>query len=164
MAVSTASKPLAVGQRAPDFTLKTTGDTPVTLSQFRGQPVVLYFYPKDDTPGCTKEACGFRDAQAPLRRMGAVVLGVSGDSVASHGRFSDKYHLTFPLLSDPEKAVAKAYGIFKQKSLYGRSYLGIERTTFLIDGAGNLAAIFPKVRVDGHVEDVLEALKRLGSV
>ena len=150
------------GQLAPPFSLKTAGGRTVTLSEFRGRRVILYFYPKDDTPGCTKEACGF---QAALQRLGherAVVLGVSRDSLASHERFADKFCLTFPLLSDPDAAVAKAYGVYKQKSLYGRTYWGIERTTFLIDERGRIAAVFPKVRVDGHTEAVLQALRQPG--
>jgi peroxiredoxin Q/BCP len=153
------SKTLAVGDPAPAFALQTTGGRVVRLSDFRGQNVVLYFYPKDGTPGCIKEACGFRDAAASLTRAGAVVLGVSRDSVASHQRFAEKYRLTFPLLSDPEAAVGKAYGVYRQKTLYGRTYWGIERTTFLIDKEGRIARVFPKVQVDGHVEAILQALR-----
>ena len=152
---------LREGDRAPAFTLQTTGGRTVKLSDFRGKNVVLYFYPKDDTPGCTKEACSFRDARAQLTRQQAVVLGVSRDDVASHERFTEKFGLSFPLLSDPDAGVSKAYGVYKQKSLYGRTYWGIERTTFLIDEQGRIAAIFPKVRVDGHTEAVLQALKTL---
>ena len=149
---------LAVGDRAPDFTLNTVGNKPVSLSGFRGQKVVLYFYPKDDTPGCTKEACSFQDHRATLAKAKAVVLGVSCDDVVSHQKFAQKFHLTFPLLSDPQAEVGKAYGVYKQKSMYGRTYWGIERTTFVIDEQGRIAAIFPKVSVDGHTQEVLEAL------
>ncbi|MBI4342243.1 MAG: peroxiredoxin, partial [Candidatus Omnitrophica bacterium] len=116
------------------------------------------FYPKDDTPGCTREACSFRDERARFTGANAVILGVSRDPVASHQRFIQKYRLPFPLLSDPDAAVCKAYGVFKQKSLYGRTYWGIERTTFIIDAQGRLAAIFPKVNVNGHSDEVYQAL------
>ena len=154
-----ASRPLQVGDPAPTFTLTDATEATVRVADFRGKWVVLYFYPKDDTPGCTKEACSFRDARSQLTAAGAAVLGVSGDDVASHRRFAEKFHLTFPLLSDPGFAVCKAYGVYKQKSMYGRTYWGIERTTFLIDGEGRIATIFPKVRVDGHADAVLSALK-----
>lgn len=152
--------PLAVGDPAPAFALQTAGGATVRLSDFLGRQVVLYFYPKDDTPGCTKEACSFQEHAARLRARDAMVLGVSGDDVASHERFAKKYGLTFPLLSDPGASVAKAYGVYKQKSMYGRTYRGIERTTFLIDERGRIAAIFPKVKVDGHTQQVLDALRR----
>ena len=148
-----------VGERAPTFTLLADTGKTVRLADFRGQPVVLYFYPKDDTPGCTKEACSFRDERSEFAKAGAVVLGVSGDDVASHRRFAEKFHLTFPLLSDPDFAVCKAYGVYKQKSMYGRTYWGIERTTFVIDPQGRIAAIFPKVSVEGHADAVLDTLK-----
>ncbi len=151
--------PLAVGSVAPAFALHATSGETVTLSDFLGQRVVLYFYPKDDTPGCTKEACGFRDASTAFATAGAVVLGVSCDDVASHQRFTEKFHLTFPLLSDPDASVCNAYGVYKQKSMYGRTYWGIERTTFVIDVTGRIAAIFPKVSVDGHPEAVLDVLR-----
>ena len=146
-----------LGDKAPTFTLKTLGGAQVSLADFRGKRVVLYFYPKDDTPGCTKEACSFRDGAAQLRQRGAVVLGVSTDSVESHRKFKAKYHLNFPLLSDAEKQVVQAYGVWKTKSMYGRTYLGIERTTVIIDQAGKVARIFPKVSVEGHLEEVLAA-------
>lgn len=149
---------MKVGQPAPPFSLQAADGKTVALSDFRGKRVILYFYPKDDTPGCTREACGFRDALPRLGREGAVVLGVSRDSLPSHQRFAGKFRLTFPLLSDPDAAVCKAYGVYKQKSLYGRIFLGIERMTFLIDEEGRIARIFPKVKVDGHVEAVLQAL------
>ncbi len=152
---------LAAGQLAPAFTLRAgTGET-VQLADSRGRRIVLYFYPKDDTSGCTKEACGFQGALARLTAAQAVVLGVSCDDEASHRRFADKFHLAFPLLSDPDAVVSKAYGVYKQKSMYGRTYWGIERTTFLIDEQGRIAAVFPRVKVDEHVEEVLRALQSL---
>lgn len=147
-----------VGAPAPAFTLLSDKGTSVSLADFRGQHVVLYFYPKDDTPGCTKESCAFRDGLARIAQRGGVVLGVSRDSVESHQRFKAKYRLNFPLLSDVEKTVVRAYGVWKEKSLYGRTYMGIERTTFLIDRSGTIAKIFPKVSVDGHLNEVLAAL------
>ena len=150
---------LRVGDPAPAFSLQAGGGETVTLASLRGKRVVLYFYPKDDTPGCTREACGFRDARARFARANAVVLGISRDGADSHQRFAKKFSLTFPLLSDPDAAVCKAYGVYKQKSLYGRTYFGIERTTFLIGDAGRIAAVFPKVQVDGHPDEVLEALQ-----
>ena len=149
---------LRVGQKAPELTLPSDEGRTVRLADVRGKKVVLYFYPKDDTPGCTREACSFRDAGAQLRARGAVVLGVSVDSVESHQKFKAKFRLNFPLLSDVEKTVVKAYGVWKAKSLYGRTYMGIERTTCLIDEQGRIAAIFPKVSVDGHLDEVLAAL------
>ena len=151
---------LQVGDAAPAFSLKTGDGRTATLADFKGRKVVLYFYPKDDTPGCTKEACGFRDELADFKKLGAVVLGVSGDGVDSHQKFSDKFRLTFPLLSDSEAKIAKAYGVYKQKSMYGRTYWGIERTTFLIDARSRISHIFPKVNVDGHTAEVLSALRR----
>jgi peroxiredoxin Q/BCP len=134
----------------------------VSLEQFRGkQHVVLYFYPKDDTPGCTVEACAFRDDVKEFQRRNAVVLGVSFDDTASHRRFIDKFQLPFPLLSDVEKAAAQAYGVYKQKSMYGKTFWGIERTTFLIDKQGVVRNIFPKVKPDGHSREVLQALDAL---
>ena len=148
-----------IGSRAPAFTLQDGTGRTVRLSDFRGQRVVLYFYPKDDTPGCTKEACSFRDDLAAFSREHAVVLGISRDDVASHARFAQKFRLNFPLLSDPDAAVCKAYGVYKQKSMYGRTYWGIERTTFTIDTRGRIAAIFPKVSVDGHSQALLQTLQ-----
>jgi peroxiredoxin Q/BCP len=150
---------LNVGDLAPDFSLQSSGGGVVSLSGLRGKTVVLYFYPKDDTPGCTKEACDFRDARPRFTGAGAVILGVSADSVASHDKFTAKYGLTFPLLSDPGAAVSNAYGVSKQKSMFGRTYQGIERTTFIIDPQGRIAARFPKVSVLGHANAVLEALR-----
>lgn len=150
---------LRMGAAAPPFSLTSTDGRTVALSDFRGKQVVLYFYPKDDTPGCTKEACDLRDHLSQFTRRGAVVLGVSRDDVGSHQRFTQKFRLPFPLLSDPDAAVCKAYGVYKQKSLYGRTYWGIERTTFLIDERGRIARIFPKVKVDGHTDAILQALQ-----
>ena len=146
------------GDDAPDFTVSADDGGQVRLSDFRGRPVVLYFYPKDDTPGCTKEACAFRDRTADLKARGAVVLGVSPDDVASHGRFRDKYSLNFPLLSDLGHAVAERYGAWREKNLYGKTSMGIQRSTFLIDGDGKVRKVWKKVNVDGHDEAVLQAL------
>jgi peroxiredoxin Q/BCP len=149
---------VAVGDKAPDFTLPADDGRKVSLKDFRGKKVVLYFYPKDDTPGCTAEACSFRDNLARVTTRGAVVLGVSRDDTSSHGKFRDKHHLNFPLLSDDAGTVTEAYGVWKKKNLYGRSFMGIERTTFLIDEAGKVARIWPRVKVDGHTDEVLAAL------
>ena len=156
----TTAAAITIGKKAPALTLQTAGGKAIRLSDFLGQKVALYFYPKDDTPGCTKEACSFQEHRAQLAAQRAVVLGVSRDDVASHQRFADKFGLTFPLLSDPDAAVSKAYGVYKQKSMYGRTYWGIERTTFIIDEQGRIAAIFPKVQVDGHTQQVLDALRQ----
>ncbi len=150
---------MEAGHAAPAFSLPSTQGTKVSLKDFRGQKVVLYFYPKDDTSGCTREACAFRDALPDYRKAGAVVLGVSPDGLASHAKFRGKYQLPFTLLADEDHAVAEKYGVWKEKSMYGRKYMGIERTTFVIDAAGKIARIFPKVKVDGHVEEVLAVLR-----
>jgi thioredoxin-dependent peroxiredoxin len=147
-----------VGDRAPAFSLTTIDGSMLRLSDLMGKKVVLYFYPKDDTPGCTREACSFRDNTAALKKKGAVVLGVSPDSQASHQKFTEKYDLSFPLLSDESKAVSKAYGVWKKKSFMGREYMGIERTTFVIDEKGIIRHKFAKVKVDGHTEEVLAVL------
>ncbi len=146
------------GDKAPDFKLLADDGRIVSLKDFRGKKVVLYFYPKDDTPGCTAEACSFRDNLARVTSKGAVVLGVSRDDHASHGKFRDKYALNFPLLSDDAGTVTQAYGVWKQKKNYGREYMGIERTTFLIDEQGTVTKVWPKVKVDGHTDEVLAAL------
>ena len=153
---------IQVGDRAPEFAAEAhTGQT-VSLADYRGrQVVVLYFYPKDDTPGCTREACAFRDSQSALRKKGVVVLGVSGDSLASHEKFKAKYKLNFPLLSDPDKAVAKKYGAWGEKVLYGKKTVGMIRSTFVIDGEGVVRKVFPRVKVDGHAEQVLEAVSKV---
>ena len=149
---------LKVGARAPDFKLPTGDGTTLSLRDLKGKKVVLYFYPKDDTSGCTKEACSFQENLSVLKKKGAVVVGVSADDVASHRKFAQKYGLTFPLISDDEKEIVKAYCVWKEKNMYGRKYMGIERTTFIIDEQGRIAQIFPKVKVDGHVAEVLQAL------
>jgi peroxiredoxin Q/BCP len=149
------------GQPAPDFTLSDQHGQPVTLSQFRGKPVVLYFYPKDDTPGCTKEACAFRDARATYEDAGAQVIGVSPDDPASHLKFAEKYQLPFTLVADPEKRACQDYGVWKEKNMYGKKSMGVERTTFVIDGAGIVRKVFPRVKVDGHSEQILDMLKSL---
>ena len=148
-----------IGKPAPEFTLNANGGESVSLSDFLGKTVVLYFYPKDDTPGCTKEACDFRDSWEQITDAGAVVLGVSGDSVPSHDKFRRKYSLPFTLLSDPQHKVSEAYGAWTQKTLYGRSSLGIERSTFVIGPDGKTKAIFRKVKVDGHIDEVLKAVE-----
>jgi peroxiredoxin Q/BCP len=147
------------GKRAPDFTLEDQDGKPVKLSSFKGKSVVLYFYPKDDTSGCTKEACAFRDARLDYEKAGAVVLGVSPDSVKSHKKFVDKYELPFTLLADPETKLCQAYGVWKEKSMYGKKYMGVERTTFVIGPDGKVAKVFPKVKVEGHSEAILNELK-----
>ena len=146
-----------IGRPAPDFKLPSTTGESVSLKQFKGKKtVVLYFYPKDETPGCTREACDFRDHFAELEEVGVVVLGVSTDGMESHLRFKEKQKLPFTLLSDEDATVAKLYGVYKQKNLFGKKYMGIERTTFVIDKTGRVAQIWPKVKVDGHIQDVLE--------
>jgi thioredoxin-dependent peroxiredoxin len=150
---------LEVGDKAPEFSLPDQDGKTVTLKSFKGQQVVLYFYPKDDTPGCTKEACGFRDSLGTVKKFGGVVLGVSQDDGASHQRFIAKHGLPFPLLSDDDAHVSKTYGVYKEKNMYGKKYWGIERSTFVIDPAGNLKAIFRRVKVDGHLDEVLAALR-----
>jgi peroxiredoxin Q/BCP len=150
---------LAVGVKAPDFSLPDDSGNTVSLKNFQGRQVILYFYPKDDTPGCTKEACGFRDASSRLQKSRAVVLGVSLDRETAHQKFKAKYGLPFPLLSDEDALVSKAYGVYKQRNLYGRRSWGIERSTFVIDPMGLIQAIYRKVKVDGHVDEVLGTLK-----
>jgi peroxiredoxin Q/BCP len=146
------------GDAAPRFTLPSDRGDDVSLESLRGRPVVLYFYPKDDTSGCTTQACEFRDSWAEVQARGAVVLGVSPDSIASHEKFRDKFSLPFPLLADQDHAVAEAYGAWGEKSMYGRKYQGILRTTFIIDAAGRIAHVFEKVKPKGHAAEVLDAL------
>jgi peroxiredoxin Q/BCP len=153
-----ATSDLKVGQKAPDFTVMDDKGEKVKLADLKGKKVVLYFYPKDDTPGCTKEACAFRDGLDKIKKRGAVVLGVSADSVESHKKFKSKFDLNFPLLADSDKKMIEAYGVWKEKSMYGKRYMGIERTTFVIDENGKIAHIFPKVKVDQHYDEVLKAL------
>jgi len=152
---------LQEGQAAPDFSVKNDRGETVRLSDYRGKNVVLYFYPKDNTSGCTKEACGFRDLQAEFEKVNSVILGVSPDSVKSHQNFKSKYELPFTLLSDDNKEVVQLYDVWKEKSMYGKKYMGVERTTFVIDQEGKLRKIFPKVKVPQHPEAVLEAVKEL---
>jgi peroxiredoxin Q/BCP len=149
------------GKKAPDFSAATDAGGRIKLSELRGKPVVLYFYPKDDTSGCTKQACGFRDSLAAFNRAKAHVIGISRDSVASHDKFKKKHGLTFPLVSDEDGKVCEKYGTWVEKSLYGRKYMGIERATFLIDATGTVRRIWHKVKVPGHVEEVLDAVKAL---
>ena len=149
------------GQAAPDFTLKDDQGNNVSLSDYAGRKFVFYFYPKDDTPGCTTEACEFRDEFAEFRTRGIAIVGISADSPESHTKFKTKYNLNFALLSDPDKKVAKAYGVWKEKSMYGKKYMGIERTTFIIDGDGIIVQIFPRVKVSGHADEVLKAFGHL---
>jgi len=152
---------IKAGTKAPPFALATDDGRTVRLADLEGRPVVLYFYPKDDTPGCTKEACSFRDAWTDVQGTGAAVFGVSPDGVASHLKFRAKYRLPFALLSDPDHAVAEAYGAWGEKSMYGKKYEGILRTTFLIDGTGTVRRVFEKVKPDGHAEEVLAAVREL---
>ena len=150
------------GHKAPDFTLAADDGTKVKLSAQKGHPVVLYFYPKDDTPGCTREACAFRDQHLELKQRGAKIFGVSPDGVASHEKFRDKFHLNFPLLADTDHQVAEKYGAWREKNLYGKKSMGIQRSTFLIDADGQVAEVWKKVSVDGHDAQVLAALDELG--
>ena len=152
---------LEIGDKAPDFTLPTDGDGRITLSKLKGKKVIVYFYPRDDTPGCTKEACAFRDNFPQFGKSGAVVIGISKDSAAAHDKFKAKYKLPFTLGSDKELEAAKAFGVWVEKSLYGRKYMGMERATFLIDVKGVIRGIWHKVKVNGHVADVLKAAKAL---
>ena len=146
------------GQPAPDFELSSDKGEKIRLSSLRGKPVVLYFYPKDDTPGCTVQACAIRDAWGEFEGRGAIVLGVSPDSVDSHEKFRDKYDLPFTLLADPDHAVADLYGVWGEKSYAGKTYMGIDRSTFVIDADGNLARVMLSVKPDEHADDVLAAL------
>ena len=152
---------LSEGDQAPDFSIPTDGGGTINLSDLKGKPVVLYFYPKDDTPGCTKEACGFRDALPDFSGVGATIIGVSKDKVAKHDKFKAKFDLNFPLGSDEDGVVCEAYGTWVEKSMYGRKYMGIDRATFLIAADGSIAKIWRKVKVPGHVDAVLAAAKEL---
>jgi peroxiredoxin Q/BCP len=154
--MATSLQPV-IGKPAPDFTLQSTTGESISLRQFKGKKtVILYFYPKDETPGCTREACDFRDRNADFEKFDTVILGVSTDGLESHQRFKDKNRLPFPLLADEDATVSKLYGVYKQRNLYGKKYMGIERTTFVIDRTGRIAQIYPKVKVDGHIEQLLE--------
>ena len=147
--------------KAPAFSLKATDGTTVKLSELKGKIVVLYFYPKDDTPGCTKEACAFRDRISEITDLGAVVLGVSPDDAASHKKFTDKFKLNFPLLVDDGHKLAEKYGAWREKNMYGKVSMGIQRSTFLIDATGAVAKVWKKVSVDGHDQQVIDAIKAL---
>jgi peroxiredoxin Q/BCP len=149
------------GKKAPDFALAADDGSKVKLSSLRGKPVVLYFYPRDNTPGCTREACAFRDRKSELTKRGAVVLGISPDSVASHEKFRDQHKLNFRLLADSDHKVSEKYGAWREKTLYGKKSMGIQRSTWLIDAEGKVAKVWKKVNVDGHDEQVLEALGEL---
>lgn len=152
---------LHVGDAAPNFTSVDHDGHKVALEEFKGQVVVLYFYPKDDTPDCTKEACAFRDMKDVYAQNGAVIYGVSRDSAQSHQKFRNKYDLNFPLLADEDSSICEAYGVLKEKNNFGKKSVGIERTTFVIDKSGEIAAIFPSVKVDGHADEVLEKVRSL---
>jgi peroxiredoxin Q/BCP len=146
-----------IGKPAPDFTLPSTTGENVSLKQFKSKKtVILYFYPKDETPGCTREACDLRDLSAEFEKYNAVILGVSTDGLESHQQFREKHKLPFPLLADVDATVSKLYGVYKQRNLYGKKYMGIERTTFVIDKTGRIAQIYPKVKVEGHAQNLLE--------
>ena len=149
---------IQIGKRVPDFTLKETDGTPIKLSQFLGQKVVLYFYPRDNTPGCTAEACDFRDNYRKFTRRGVVIIGISPDSEKSHQKFRTEHKLPYLLLSDPQRKVAKLFGVLKPKNMYGKSVLGIERSTFILDERGRLIAELRKVSVEGHVAELLKIL------
>jgi peroxiredoxin Q/BCP len=148
-----------VGKKAPDFYLIDQDGKKISLKDFKGKKVVLYFYPKDNTSGCTKEACNFRDDFPKFKKTDAIILGVSPDSVESHKKFASKYNLPFTLLSDEDKKVLKKYDVWKEKSMYGRKYMGVVRTTYVIDENGKIKNVFSKVKVDGHNSEVMEALK-----
>jgi peroxiredoxin Q/BCP len=151
---------LSVGDKAPAFTAKDQDGKTVKLSDFKGRKVVLYFYPKDDTPGCTTEACGLRDDYGELTRRGVAVLGVSTDTEASHRKFADKYDLPFTLLADPDRKIVESYGVWGEKKLYGRAYMGTLRVTYLIDERGRVAEVWPKVSPKTHAADILKRLDR----
>ena len=153
---------LDVGMKAPEFTLQDQDGREVSLADYRGKKVVLYFYPKDSTPGCTRQACAFAGSLSEIKAQGAVVLGVSKDSVASHRKFADKYGLPFTLLSDPQLEAIQAYGVWQEKKLYGKVSMGVVRTTFVIDEAGVVAAVMPKVKPDTNAAEVLRLLKGEG--
>lgn len=152
---------LKIGDKAPDFALATDGGGKVEMKKLRGRNVIVYFYPKDDTPGCTREACGFRDNLPAFKKIDAEIIGISKDSVARHDKFKSKYELPFTLAADEDGKVCAAFGVWVEKMNYGKKYMGIERATFLIDGKGVVRNIWRKVKVDGHVEDVLAAAKAL---
>lgn len=150
---------IEIGKKAPDFTLLNQDGKKISLKDFKGKKIVLYFYPKDNTSGCTKEACNFRDEFPKFKKSDAIILGVSPDSVTSHKKFAEKFNLPFNLLADEDKKVVKLYDVWKEKSMYGKKYMGVERTTFIIDESGKIKKIFNKVKVDGHNEEVMKELK-----
>jgi len=152
---------LEPGTKAPAFNLPADDGKKVKLTDFLGKPVVLYFYPKDDTPGCTRQACAFRDRKAELAKLGVVVLGVSADDVVSHGKFRDKFELNFPLLADTDHAIAEKYGAWREKNMYGKISMGIQRSTYLIDREGKIAKVWKRVQVDGHDAAVIAAVGEL---
>lgn len=154
-------KVLKEGHKAPAFTLPTDGDEKISLSSLKGKKVILYFYPKDDTPGCTKESCDFRDNIRSFSRYGVQIIGISKDSVQKHDKFKEKYKLNFPLASDEEGKVCEKYGVWVEKNMYGRKYMGIERSTFLIDETGVIRHIWRKVKVAGHIDEIKKTLSAL---
>lgn len=160
MTASTANR-VAEGEKAPDFTLPTDGGGSVSLSALQGKPVIVYFYPKDDTSGCTKQAIGFSESKSEFEAAGATIIGISPDSAAKHDKFIAKYDLTIQLAADEEKTVADAYGVWVEKSMYGKKYMGVERSTFLVAADGTIAKAWRKVKVPGHVDEVLAAAKAL---
>jgi peroxiredoxin Q/BCP len=152
---------LEEGSKLPSFALTDDNGKKIKSSSWSGTPLVIYFYPKDDTPGCTKEACAFRDASTILKELGATVVGISGDSAESHAKFRDKYKLNFPLLADPDHSVADKFGAYREKNMYGKKSMGIQRSTFLVDAQGKVVKVWKRVQVDGHDAQVIEALKGL---
>ncbi len=152
---------LSIGDKAPAFQTTDQDGEPVSLGDFKGRPVVLYFYPKDDTPGCTKEACSFRDGWSKFRKRKIAVLGVSVDDAKSHKKFAEKFSLPFPLLADTDRTIVRAYGVWGEKNMYGRKYMGVHRVTYLIDARGKISAVWPKVKPEGHAEEVLETVANL---
>jgi thioredoxin-dependent peroxiredoxin len=154
-------KPLSVGMPAPDFTLPRDGGSQVSLKEFSGRKMVLYFYPKADTPGCTKEAINFNALRMAFAEANTVILGISADPVKAQDKFRDKYSLAFPLVSDETHRMLEAYGVWGEKSMYGKTFMGVERLTYLIDAEGKIAKVWPKVKVDGHAEEVLESARAL---
>jgi peroxiredoxin Q/BCP len=161
LTIKEVPKMLAEGDKAPGFKLQDQDGNTVTLASLRGSAVVLYFYPKDDTPGCTREACAFRDARADYAKAGAKVVGISPDAVPAHRKFAEKYELPFTLLADPEKKACEAYGVWQEKNMYGKKTMGVVRTTFVLDPKGKIRKVFPRVKVDGHADAVLKAIKEL---
>jgi peroxiredoxin Q/BCP len=153
---------LTIGAPAPAFSLPATGGRTLSLAGLKGQPFVIYFYPRADTPGCTKEACAFQSGLRDFSQLGVTIIGVSKDSMKALEKFAEKYGLAFPLASDPETTTINAYGAWQEKSMYGKKYMGIERSTVLVDKAGNIARHWPKVKIDGHAADVLAAVQALG--